>query len=242
MASPVRDAKVGTEAATAARSVRVYNLGETRYAAVLQLQRKLQAQGREPGHLDSLLLTEHRPVFTLGRAHPEPDLRVAEGVVRAAGIEIVQTERGGNITYHGPGQLVVYGIIDLRGWALGVVDYLSGLEDAIIGTLADWGVSGERNAHGRGVWVRDRKIASVGLNVRRGVTMHGAALNIDPDMSHFELINACGMPDVRMTSLATEVGGAVEFSKVSDSFVTHFAETFGCQTLSGDTANLEGWG
>ena len=221
------------------RSIRVYNLGVTPYSAVHDLQRQLQAARREPGREDGLLLTEHRPVFTLGRAHPEPDLRVTEAVVRAEGVEIVQTERGGDITYHGPGQLVIYGIVDLRTWGIGVVDYLAGLEDALIATIADWGVLGERSPHGRGVWVGQRKIASVGLNVRRGVTMHGAALNVDPDMAHFDLINACGMPDVRMTSLAAELGGSgVSVAEVQEAFVTRFAETFGCETSPGDATAL----
>lgn len=218
--------------------MRVYDLGTTEYADVLALQRRLQTARREAGGADALLLTEHRPVFTLGRSHPEPDLRVGAEAVRHAGVGIVQTERGGDITYHGPGQLVAYGIIDLRAWGIGVLDYLNGLEDALIGTLADWGLQGDRSARGRGVWVGDCKIASVGLNVRRGVTMHGAALNSDPHMAHFDLINACGMPDVRMTSIAAEVGGTVELARVGASFVSHFRRVFGCASPTGDVAEL----
>ena len=240
MASPIRGprAEDASPLAQDNRSVRVYGLGTTDYKDVLQLQRELQAARRKPGTADCLLLTQHRPVITLGRAHPAPDLRVAQSVVRAAGIEIVQTERGGDITYHGPGQLVVYGIVDLRGWGIGVVDYLAGLEDALIGTLADWGAQGQRSSHGRGVWVGERKIGSVGLNVRRGVTMHGAALNVAPEMTHFDLINACGMADVRMTSLAEELSTPVEFAQVCDSFVAHFGRVFGCATPKGDVAEL----
>lgn len=220
------------------REVCVYELGLTDYTPVLALQRRLQEARLEPGTKDALLLTEHRPVFTLGRSHPHPDLRVDSGVVRAAGIEIVQTERGGDITYHGPGQLVAYGVIDLRSWGTGVVDYLSGLEEALIATLADFGLTGIRSAHGRGVWVAERKIASVGLNVRRGITMHGAALNIDPEMAHFALINACGMPDVRMTSLAMELGHGVERERVRESFVRNFAQVFRCETHTGAIGEL----
>lgn len=222
------------------RVVHVYNLGVTGYSDVLELQRRLQSTRRDPGGADALLLTEHRPVFTLGRGHPEPDLTVDAAVVRATGIEIVPTERGGDITYHGPGQLVAYGIIDLRGWGMGVIDYLSGLEAALIGTLAEFGVHGERSPHGRGVWVGERKIASVGLNVRRGVTMHGLALNMAPEMAHFALINACGMPDVRMTSMATEAGGAVDGGVVREEFVAQFGRVFNCWTPAGAIAGL-GW-
>lgn len=217
------------------REVHVSHLGTTSYADVHSLQRRLQARRREGEGVDTLLLTEHRPVFTLGRSHTEPDLRVPAAVVSKYGIEIIQSERGGDITYHGPGQLVAYGIIDLKAWNCGVLDYVTGLEDTVIALLADWDVQGERDSHGRGVWVGGRKIASIGLNVRRWVTMHGIALNIDPDMSHFDLINPCGMPDVEMTSLSAETGKRVPFDEVSRSFVSHFARIFGCSvTLKGE--------
>lgn len=211
------------------RAIHVYDLGTTSYADVHRLQRRLQAQRRDGGGVDSLLLTEHRPCFTLGRSHPEPDLRVPLETVRAYGIELHQTERGGDITYHGPGQLFAYGIISLKGWDLGVLDYVDGLEETVISVLADWGVRGERQIGARGVWIEGRKIASLGLNVRRWVTMHGIALNVDPDMSHFDLINPCGMDDVEMTSLSVEAGKQVPLADVSESFVFHFGRVFGCR-------------
>jgi len=210
------------------REVAVYELGTTAYGEVHRLQQRLQAQRREGAGGDTLLLTEHRPVFTLGRSHPVASLRVEEATVRQWGIDIVQAERGGDITYHGPGQLVAYGIVDLKAWGMGVLDYVQGLEDTAIGVLADWGVRGTRSEAGRGVWVEERKIASVGLNVRRWVTMHGIALNIDPDMSHWELINPCGMNDLEMTSMATEVGKQVSFDEVRDAFSFHFGRVFEC--------------
>jgi len=211
------------------RSLHVYELGATNYHEVHRLQKRLQAQRRDGGGDDSLLITEHRPVITLGRSHTEPSLRVAPGVVTNYGMEIVQTERGGDITYHGPGQLVAYGIIDLKGWQCAVLDYVNGLEEAAIGVLADWGIRGERNDRGRGVWVGDRKIASVGLNVRRWVTMHGIALNADPDLSHFDLINPCGMPDVEATSISNEIGKQIPMPDVIESFLFHFARIFDCR-------------
>ena len=212
------------------RAIHVYELGTTNYGDVHRLQRRLQAQRREGQGFDSLLLTEHRPVLTLGRSHPEPDLRVPLETVKNYGIEVHQTERGGDITYHGPGQLVAYGIIDLKGWNLGVIDYVDGLEETVIGVLADWGLRAERRPGARGVWVGGRKIASLGLNVRRWVTMHGIALNIDPDMSHFDLINPCGMSDVEMTSLSAEMNKQVPMGEVSESFVFHFSRAFSCRT------------
>ncbi len=212
----------------APRMIRVYELGTTGYDEVHTLQRRLQAQRREGQGADALLLTEHRPVITLGRSHPEPDLRVPAETLAEYGIHVVPTERGGDITYHGPGQLVAYGIIDLRAWELGVVDYASALEETVIGVLADWGVKGERVTAARGVWVGGRKIASLGINVRRWVTMHGIALNIDPDMSHFDLINPCGMQDVEMTSLSAEIGKQVPMPEVVEAFVFHFGRVFEC--------------
>ena len=211
------------------RHVSIYELGTTSYGEVHRLQQRLQAQRRAGAGTDTLLLTEHRPVFTLGRSHPVPNLRASQDLVHQYGIEIVQTEPGGDITYHGPGQLVAYGIIDLRGWGMGVLDYLAGLEDTVIGVLADWGLRGERSALGRGIWVGEGKVASAGLNVRRGVTMHGIALNIDPDMSHFALINPCGMENVEMTSMAAELGKQVGFEEVSEAFVFHFGRVFECE-------------
>jgi len=210
------------------RYIRIYELGSTDYGDVHALQSRLQAQRREGEGTDALLLTEHQPVFTLGRSHPQPDLRVPPETVAEQGIEIVQTERGGDITYHGPGQLVAYGIIDLKAWGLGVLDYATGLEETVIGVLADWGVRGARMSGARGVWVESRKIASIGLNVRRWVTMHGIALNVDPDMSHFQLINACGMPGTEMTSLSAEVHKPVTLPEAVESFVFHFGRVFDC--------------
>lgn len=213
------------------RSIVVYDLGTTNYEDVHAMQRQLQTQRREGSGEDTLLLTEHRPVFTLGRSHPSPDLRVGSETVQQWGIGIVQAERGGDITYHGPGQLVAYGIVDLKAWGLRVLDYLTGLEDAAIGVLADWGLRGVRSEAGRGVWIEDRKIASVGLNVRRSVTMHGIALNIDPDMSHWDLINPCGMHDTEMTSMAAEAGKQVDFREVVESFSFHFGRVFECRLV-----------
>ncbi|MCC7365892.1 MAG: lipoyl(octanoyl) transferase LipB [Dehalococcoidia bacterium] len=211
------------------RTVKVYDLGTTGYHEVHTLQQRLQLQRREGGGEDALLLTEHRPVITLGRGHQEPDLRVPADVVRNYGMEIIPTERGGDITYHGPGQLVAYGIIDLKGWACQVLDYVGGLEDAVCAVLADWGVRGERVPGARGVWIGGRKVASLGINVRRGVTMHGIAFNVDPDMSHFDLINPCGMKDVEMTSLSHEAGKHVPMDPVVDSFIFHFGRIFECR-------------
>jgi lipoate-protein ligase B len=210
------------------RTIKVYQLGTTAYRDVHRLQLRLQEQRREGSGEDSLLLTEHRPVITLGRSHPDPDLRVSPAELTSRGIEIVQTERGGDITFHGPGQLVAYGVVDLKAWDLGVIDYVSKLEETVIGVLADWGLRGERVPGARGVWIAGRKVASIGLNVRRGVTMHGIALNVATDLAGFDLINPCGMADVEMTSISREMGKPVSITQAAEAFVFHFERVFEC--------------
>lgn len=202
------------------------------YAAVLQLQRFLQNEVREGGP-EWLLLVEHPAVLTLGRGHPEPRLRVARAVVEAAGIPIVETERGGDITYHGPGQLVAYAILDLRVRGIGVTEFVHGLEEAALLTLREWGVEGRRDRRNRGVWVGARKIAAIGVNVRRGVSMHGIALNVSPNMEHFGLIEACGLPDVEATSIERESGRAPSVAEVGAAFARHFAGVFGVTITEG---------
>lgn len=210
------------------RTLRVYQLGTTTYEDVHRLQQRLQQQRRQGGGEDALLLTEHRAVITLGRSHPQPSLRVSAEEVAARGIGIVQSERGGDVTFHGPGQLVAYGIIDLRAWDLGVVDYVAALEETVIGLLADWGLRGERVAGARGVWVGGRKIASVGVHVRGGVTMHGIAVNVADDTSGFDLINPCGMDSVEMTSLSREMGKPVSVAAAAEAFIFHAARVLSC--------------
>lgn len=215
----------------ATRTIAVRDLGLTDYGPVHRLQQELQAERVRGEGVDTLLLTEHRPVFTLGRNHPEPNLRASAELVRAAGIDVAQTERGGDITYHGPGQLTAYGIIDLRAWGLGVVDYVEALEHTMFGVLEEWGVEGRRHECARGVWVGERKIGSVGLHVRRFVSMHGAALNVSPDMQHISFMNPCGLEDTEMTSLAAETGTAITVGEVGEAFVRQFARVLGCEVV-----------
>ena len=184
----------------------VCNLGTVPYREALALQECLRAR-RQAGELaDALLLLEHPPVYTRGRRSDARDLPLGEGLYRAKGIEVVDTDRGGRITYHGPGQLVGYPIMAIAD----IGCFLRTMEDAIIDALAAEGVSARsRHAEGidyTGVWVRERKIASIGLHVARAVTTHGFAINVDNDLAPFSWVVACGLPDVAMTSLAHELG------------------------------------
>src|SRR5918992_57837 len=192
---------------TAPRQLWIVALGERPYGEVLDLQREM-ARVRISGELaqDVLLLVEHPPVVTLGRSAKERHLMLSRGALAARGIEVHEVERGGDVTFHGPGQLVGYPIVDLRRHKQDLHWYLRQLEEALIGALARYGIVGERNAPYTGVWTDGRKIASIGVHARDWVTWHGFALNVTTNLSYFELIVPCGIQSVTMTSVERELG------------------------------------
>jgi lipoate-protein ligase B len=187
----------------------------TDYDAALQLQR-MAVQARREGRLDRdlAILLEHPAVFTLGRRGGTQNLLVSKEWLDAQGIRIVPIERGGDITFHGPGQLVAYPIVDLKQAAFKVVDFVEALENAMIRTAARWGVAVRGDKDQRGAWVQGRKLGSVGITVRRSVSFHGLALNVHTDLTPFEWINPCGIRSCQMTSLAREADRAVEMGAV----------------------------
>jgi lipoate-protein ligase B len=154
---------------------------------------------------DILLLTEHSPVFTLGRRGGRENLRVSELFLNEAQIPIVHVERGGDITFHGPGQLVGYPILDLRAAKLTVASYVERLEEVMIRTAACWGVHATRNPLNHGIWVGRRKLGSLGIAIRRGIAFHGFALNVNVSLEPFGWINPCGLQEVKMTSIEREI-------------------------------------
>jgi lipoic acid synthetase len=214
------------------RSVRRIDLGMTRYADALAYQREMQARRKAGDAPDTLILTEHLPVLTLGRFADGRHLLVPESALAARGIDLVHVERGGDITYHGPGQLVAYPILDLRGFGQDVHRYVRRLEETAIRLLAGFGVAGERRTGTPGVWVGPRKLASVGVHISRWVTMHGIAINVDPDLSPFELINPCGMAGMAMTSLALETGRSVALAEARERYTRSFGEVFECNVAA----------
>jgi lipoyl(octanoyl) transferase len=186
----------------------VCRLGHVPYSDGVSIQETLRAR-RQAGELpDTLLLLEHPPVYTRGRRCGAQDLPFPEDFYRAKGIDVADTDRGGKLTYHGPGQLVGYPIMAIDD----VGRYLRTMEGAIIEALAVQGIGARSRASEgieyTGVWVEDRKIASIGVHVSRGVTTHGFAVNVENDLEPFSWVLACGLPDVRMTSLAEELGAA----------------------------------
>src|ERR1051326_2418458 len=179
--------------AIARRKCRIRNLGRIDYGRALELQQQL-VDGRKQGLIpDQLLLLEHPHVITLGRNGQMANLLANEEVLLRAGIAFYPTDRGGDITYHGPGQLVGYPILDLREWKRDVGAYVRAIEQVIIDTLADYGISGGRIPKLTGVWVEGRKIAAIGVHISRWVTSHGFALNVSTDLSYFGYIVPCGL-------------------------------------------------
>ncbi len=178
------------------------------YADAWSLQRAVLAARQTDQIPDTVLLVEHPPVVTVGRAGRASNVLVPRELLDARRIEFYEVERGGDVTYHGPGQLVGYPILDLRTLDEDVVRYVRLLEAALITALGLWEISGERVRGYPGVWVAGAKVAAVGVAVKRKVTMHGFALNVDPDLSHFELINPCGLGKP-VTSIARLLGRAV---------------------------------
>jgi lipoyl(octanoyl) transferase len=203
-------------------------LGRMPYAEALELQRQI-ARDRISGAIpqDVLLLVEHPPVVTLGRASKEKNLIASPEFLQSKGIELFEVERGGDVTFHGPGQLVGYPIIDLKRHRQDLHWYLRKIEEALINTLADFAIPGERNTAYTGVWTRGKKIASIGVHAREWVTWHGFALNVTTDLSYFDLIVPCGINGVVMTSIARELGlEQVSIQDVRDRVSAKFAEAF----------------
>jgi lipoate-protein ligase B len=184
----------------------VANLGTVPYEEALELQRAL-ARERISGAIqeDMLLLLEHPPVVTLGRSTKARNLISSADFLASRGVELFEVERGGDVTFHGPGQLVGYPIIDLKRHKLDLHWYLRQVEEGLIRTLAEYGIPAERNAGFTGVWTNEKKIASIGVHAREWVTWHGFALNVTTDLSYFDLIIPCGIDGVTMTSVEREV-------------------------------------
>jgi lipoyl(octanoyl) transferase len=182
------------------------NLGTVEYRAAVELQERLRARVVAGELPDLLLLLQHPPVYTLGRRSEPGDLPFGEAYWRAQGIDVVQTQRGGKLTYHAPGQLVGYPIMH----ATDVIAFLRTMERAIVDALAEEGIAARGRDHEgptyTGVWVEDRKIASIGVHLSKGVTAHGFAVNVDNDVAPFHQVTACGLPGVQMTSIALETG------------------------------------
>ena len=220
----------------ATKVCRFYNPGLIEYQEALRLQEGL-AEKRIAGETeDALILLEHQPVFTVGKSGGIDNILVPSEVLLQEGISVYYVKRGGDITYHGPGQLVGYPIIKLRENGLDVHQYVWNLEEVIIRVLADLSISGRRVSDMpayRGVWVEGEKVCAIGIQVTRGVTMHGFALNVNPDLHHFDFINPCGITGKAVTSVSKLLGRVVAVAEVKEKVLEHFAQVFKFKLVRG---------
>ncbi len=209
----------------ATQRLTVVDLGLVPYEEAWDLQRRMAAQ-RAAGVLgDTLLLLEHPHTYTFGSSGKREHLLVPEAELREQGVAVLDVDRGGDVTYHGPGQLVGYPIMHIDD----VLVYVRTMERAIIAALRDLGVEGQarRGKDLTGVWVQDRKIASIGVHIARGVTTHGFAVNVDNDLDPFDWVVPCGLPDVRMTSVRAETGRAASFAAFRERMAERFCDAYG---------------
>ncbi len=204
------------------------DLGLSDYKDAWDLQlRLLEARKDRILKKDVVLFLEHLPVFTLGRRGGRTNLKVPEEFLASRGIPILHVERGGDITYHGPGQLILYPLVDLRAGAWKVIEFVEALEEIMIRTVGDWGIRAERNSLNRGAWVGMSKIGSVGIAVRRSISFHGLALNVNTDLEPFTWIHPCGIQGVAVTSMQKILGQEIPMVQVKEKAALHLQEVFG---------------
>ncbi len=219
--------------------VLVVRAGLVPYGEARAAQKRLETARVAAQVPDLLLLLEHPPVYTRGRRSTPDELPMDEDWYRAQGIEVAETDRGGRVTYHGPGQLVGYPIISLRPYGDDVHDYVRRLEGLIIGALAEWGVDAGVSDGLTGVWTPEgRKVGSIGVHVSRGVTTHGFAINVNNDLQPFEWIVPCGIESCRMSSLACELGAAQDLDAFATTVRDRFAEIYARTPVEVSVAEL----
>lgn len=228
------------------RELVVARAGLLPYDEARALQRRLELARRARRIPDVLLLLEHPPVYTKGRRSAASELPMGEDWYRMQGIEVAETDRGGRVTYHGPGQLVAYPIVSLAPYGDDVLGFVRSLEQVTIGALGEWGVACRTIEGLTGVWTEGepppsgeaRKIGSIGIHVSRGVTTHGLAINVNNDLQPFEWIVPCGIEAVRMTSLSRELGAEQDFDAFAATVAARCADVLGREPVAGGLGEL----
>lgn len=221
------------------KRVLLLNLERKPYDWTLRLQHRL-VEARGEGRIeDVFILLEHEPVITIGRHGDEGHILVPRKKLAAEGIEVYRVERGGDVTYHGPGQLVGYPILDLRCHSRDVGWYMHSLEEVLIRTLGDFDIAAERLEGIIGVWFRGGKIAALGARIKNWITYHGFALNVDPHMAHFRLIIPCGIGDRDVISMREALGHPVDLDSVRCHLAQHFADIFAATIQEASLSELE---
>lgn len=220
------------------------NLGLIRYKEAWEYQEKLfesvlqSKQNNGKNKQQFLLFCEHEPVYTMGKSGNRQNLLIAEHVCKSKNIDYYPIDRGGDITFHGPGQLVAYPIIDMEEFKVGVKLYVNKLEDVVIRTLQSFGIAAEKDEKAMGVWIdaqhpaKARKICAIGVRTSRFVTMHGLALNVNTNLDYFNYINPCGFTDRGVTSMQKELGREIDFQKVLEQMKLAFIDVFGMELIA----------
>ena len=215
----------------------VVHLGTVDYPKAWELQVNLAQEVRDGERPNTLLLLEHPPTYTLGRLTQARHILLSPEELESRGISVCETDRGGQATYHGPGQLVAYPVVDLREWG-GPLKYVRALEQVIIGTLADFQLQGRLEDGITGVWVGNGKIAAIGVKISRGVAFHGLAINVNTDLSYFSHIVPCGIPYLRVTSIAEESGRPADLEMVQYSLIYRFGREMGFKMVEAAATDL----
>jgi lipoyl(octanoyl) transferase len=197
------------------------------YEEAFELQRRLVAARLKNQIEDTFILLEHDPVFTANREETFQNILAPSEQLAQEGIEVCRTDRGGNVTYHGPGQIVGYSIMDLKEQGRDLHQYIRNMEQVLIDTLAEYSIKADRDTKHPGVWVKNEKIAAIGIAVKNGwITMHGFALNVDPNMDHFRMIVPCGITDKGVTSMAALLGRPVDRSELHEQLIAQYGRIF----------------
>ena len=226
---------------TMARELIVYRMGTVPYATAYEWQRVAAQRCIEGDPADAIIVLEHTPVVTMGRVADPKHVLASRATLADRGIDLVEADRGGDVTYHGPGQLVAYPILNLDRYRKDIGWYLRKLEETVIGVLDGFGIAGGRIDNLTGVWVDGGKVAAIGVAIRRWVTYHGVALNVATNMDHFKLITPCGIPDRPVVSLRDILQRDVTVDEVAPQFVTRFADVFEIDTIrQGHDSELAG--
>ena len=218
----------------------VHKLGLVEYGKAYEIQKRLHRRRLDGEISDVLLLLEHPPTLTIGRSGTLENVLASREQLTQEGISLFFIERGGDVTYHGPGQLVGYPIIDLSKRGKDIHRYVHDLEDVLMRTLKDFSITAARDESHAGVWVQQQEVAAIGVSIRRWVTMHGFALNVNPNLEHFSFINPCGLSDRKATSMSQLLGREVPMEAVIKQILAHFSEVFETRIEIGSPKALKG--
>ena len=220
------------------QKVFIVDLGTIAYQEAWDLQHKIHEAKQAGLEADVLLLLEHPHVFTLGKNAKKENILVSESALKDEGIDCVSIERGGDVTYHGPGQLIGYPIFFIEARKLKVVDFVDRLEEVMIRVLQSYGLPAERNPLNRGVWVKSSKLGFVGIALRRGITLHGFALNVAPKLSYYNMIYSCGLKGVEIVSLSSLLRKSISMEEVKKKIIASFEDVFALKTERISLADL----